>query len=152
MWPCRLRLVRTCAFQAHGAGSSPARVTKIELWCSLANIPPSEGGDRWFESSQLDQIRERSSTARAAVSKTARWRFESFRSCHVVLAQQDRAPLCEGGGSRGRSWGRYQKPHKHKRTCGCLVHSRVPVRGRRVAPAKNKEQTPPDTFVLCSRM
>ena len=27
----------------------------IELWCSLANIPPSEGGDRWFESSQLDQ-------------------------------------------------------------------------------------------------
>jgi hypothetical protein len=44
-------------FQTGNAGSIPARVAKIELWCSLGNIPPSEGGDRWFESSQLDHLR-----------------------------------------------------------------------------------------------
>jgi hypothetical protein len=47
-------------------------------------------------------------------------------------------------------------PYKHKRTCGCLVNSRLPVRGRRVAPAKNKEQRQRTIairllfFVLCS--
>jgi hypothetical protein len=31
------------------------RFSFIEQWCSLGNIPPLEGGDRWFESSLLDQ-------------------------------------------------------------------------------------------------
>jgi hypothetical protein len=101
-------MARMPVFHTGNAGSIPAGAANIELWCSLANIPPLEGGDRWFKSSQLDQTRERSSTARAAVSKTARWRFKSFRSC--------------------------QMPHKHKWTCGCLVNSWLPVRGRRVAP------------------
>src|SRR5690349_20928257 len=55
MWPCRLT-ARMPVFQTGNAGSIPAGVAKIELWCSLGNIPPSEGGDRWFESSQLDQF------------------------------------------------------------------------------------------------
>ena len=36
-------------------GFNSRRGHQIELWCSMANIPLSDGGDRWFESSQLDQ-------------------------------------------------------------------------------------------------
>lgn len=57
--PQRVGARRLGRISPPGAGYSSARArsSTIEVWCSLANIPHLECGDRWFKSSRLDQFR-----------------------------------------------------------------------------------------------